>query len=204
MRTVTPCLWFDRQAEEAVRFYTDLLPGSGIDSVMTAPTDYPGGGKAGDVLQVGFTLMDRPFIAINGGPAFRFTEAVSLTIPCKTQAEADRFAEALSADRDAEQCGWVKDHWGLSWQLVPDRLGELLEDGDPAVRARVMQAMLAMKRLQSAYSTSDTYRSSPARYSGHSIRMRMSSKSLSVQPGTCQLAASSQPSTVPGGRSSQP
>lgn len=105
MSTITPCLWFDGTAEEAAHFYASLLPDSRVDSILHAPGDYPSG-KAGDVLTVEFTLMGRPFAGLNGGPYFKFNEAVSFQIPVDTQAEADRLTNALSAVPEAEQCGW--------------------------------------------------------------------------------------------------
>jgi predicted 3-demethylubiquinone-9 3-methyltransferase (glyoxalase superfamily) len=149
MSTITPCLWFDGKAEEAAEFYTSLLPDSRIDKVHLAAADYPSG-KQGDVLTVEFTLMDRPFVGLNGGPHFSFNEAVSLQIPVETQAEADRLTGALSAVPEAEQCGWVKDRYGLSWQIVPTRLIALIADADPARAKRAFEAMLEMKRIDIA------------------------------------------------------
>lgn len=146
---IAPCLWFDKQAEEAARFYVSLLPDSRIDQVQTAPDDYPNG-KAGDVLLVEFTLAGSRYTALNGGPYFQFNEAISLQIGCEDQAEVDRLWDALSAVPEAEQCGWVKDRYGLSWQIVPHRLTELLSDGAPAVRRRVFAAMMEMKKLDVA------------------------------------------------------
>jgi predicted 3-demethylubiquinone-9 3-methyltransferase (glyoxalase superfamily) len=147
MTAITPCLWFNGQAEEAARFYTSVFPDSRIDEVFRAPGDYPAG-KAGDVLMVAFTLGGRPFTALNGGPNFAFNEAVSLQAPVSTQEEADRLSDALSAVPEAEQCGWVKDRYGLSWQIVPAQLMRLL--GDPARAARAFAAMMTMKRIDIA------------------------------------------------------
>ncbi|ABN78921.1 VOC family protein [Cereibacter sphaeroides] len=147
--TLTTCLWFDGQAEEAARFYCDLLPRSEITEVLHAPTDYPAG-RTGDVLDVSFTLMGRPFLALNGGAYTQFTEAVSLMIPCRTQEEVDRYWRALSARPEAEACGWVKDRWGLSWQIVPLVLPRLLSDPDRAKAGRVMRAMMEMKKIDIA------------------------------------------------------
>lgn len=146
---IAPCLWFDGDAEEAARFYASLLPDSRVDAVHRAPADYPSG-KAGDALTVEFTLAGRKFTGLNGGPHFRFNEAVSFQIYCDDQAEADRLTEALSAHPEAEQCGWVKDRWGLSWQIVPRRMLELLSDPDPGRAKRAMEAMLTMKRIDVA------------------------------------------------------
>jgi len=148
-RKVVPCLWFDKQAEEAANYYVSLLPDSHIDSVQHAPTDYPSG-KKGDVLLVEFTLGGSRYTALNGGPYFTFNEAISLQIDCDDQAEVDRLWTALSAVPEAEQCGWVKDRWGLSWQIVPRRMTELLSDPDPAVVQRVFAAMMGMKKLDVA------------------------------------------------------
>jgi len=149
MTTITPCLWFDGNAEEAARFYASLLPGSSVDKVHRAPGDYPSG-KAGDVLTVEFTLMGRPFVGLNGGPQFAFNEAVSFQIPVDTQAEVDRLSDALSAVPQAEQCGWVKDRFGLSWQIVPALLMRLIADADPVRAKRAFEAMMKMKRIDIA------------------------------------------------------
>ncbi len=146
MKTITPCLWFDGNAEEAANFYASILPESRVDAVHKAPGDYPSG-KAGDVLTVEFTLMGRPFLGLNGGPYFKFNEAVSFQIPVKTQAEADRLSNALSAVPEAEQCGWVKDRYGLSWQIVPVLLTRLIADPDQARAKRAFEAMMGMKRI---------------------------------------------------------
>ncbi|WP_439471247.1 VOC family protein [Brevundimonas sp.] len=146
---IIPCLWFDKQAEEAANFYVSLLPDSRIDDVQTAPGDYPSG-KAGDVLLVEFTLAGSRYTALNGGPYFTFNEAISLQIECEDQAEVDRLWDALSAVPESEQCGWVKDRYGLSWQIVPRVLTELLADGAPEVKLRVFNAMMQMKKLDVA------------------------------------------------------
>ena len=146
---IIPCLWFDKQAEEAAGFYVSVLPGSHIDAVIRAPGDYPAG-KAGDVLLVEFTLAGCRYTALNGGPYFNFTEALSLQIDCEDQAEVDRLSDALSAVPEAEQCGWVKDRYGLSWQVVPSAMNRFLADPDPALRKRVFEAMMHMKRLNIA------------------------------------------------------
>jgi predicted 3-demethylubiquinone-9 3-methyltransferase (glyoxalase superfamily) len=149
MRSITPCLWFDGKAEEAANFYASVFPDSRVDAVHRAPSDYPSG-KAGGVLTVEFTLMGRPFTGLNGGPLFRFNEAISFQIPVETQAEADRLADALSAVPEAEQCGWVKDRFGVSWQIVPRRLIRLIGDADPARARRAFGAMMQMKRIDIA------------------------------------------------------
>jgi predicted 3-demethylubiquinone-9 3-methyltransferase (glyoxalase superfamily) len=149
MQTITPCLWFDGNAEEAARFYTSLLPNSRIDKVQRAPGDYPSG-KAGDVLTVEFTLMGRPFVGLNGGSHFKFNEAVSFQIPVDTQAEIEHLTNALSAVPDAEQCGWIKDRYGLSWQIVPRKLMTLIGDANPARAKRAFESMMQMKRIDIA------------------------------------------------------
>jgi len=149
MSTITPCLWFDAKADEAANFYASLFPDSHVDAVHRAPTDYPSG-KAGDVLMVEFTLMGRPFTGLNGGPQFRFNEAISFQIPVETQAEVDRLTDALSAVPEAEQCGWVKDRFGASWQIVPSQLIKLIGDADPARARRAFGAIMHMKRIDIA------------------------------------------------------
>lgn len=146
---IVPCLWFDKQAEEAAAFYVSLLPDSRIDSVLRAPGDHPSGNE-GDVLLVEFTLAGHQYSALNGGPHFNFTEAVSLQIDCADQAEVDRLTNALSAVPEAEQCGWVKDRYGLSWQIVPHALTRMMADPDPVRSKRVFDAMMGMKRLDIA------------------------------------------------------
>jgi len=148
-RTITPCLWFDGNAEEAANFYVALFPDSRVVEVARAPNDYPSG-KAGDVLAVEFVLSGAPFSGLNGGPYFRFNEAVSFQIDCADQAEVDRLTDALSAVPEAEQCGWVKDRFGLSWQIVPSMMKSLLADPDRAKAKRVFDAMMTMKRLDVA------------------------------------------------------
>ncbi|WP_106640353.1 VOC family protein [Allosphingosinicella vermicomposti] len=146
---IIPCLWFDKQAEEAAKFYVSLLPDSRIDKVHRAPDDYPAG-KQGDVLMVEFTLAGQSYTALNGGPYFTPNEAVSLQIMCDDQAEVDRLWGALSAVPESEQCGWVKDRYGFSWQIVPKRMNELLGDPDPSRSQRAFKAMMGMKKLDIA------------------------------------------------------
>lgn len=146
---LTPCLWFDKNALEAAEFYVSVFPRSRITKVHRSPADYPSG-KKGDVLLVEFKLDGKAFQALNGGPYFTFNEAVSFIVDCKDQAELDRYYDALSAVPEAEQCGWVKDRFGLSWQLVPKSLTRLLASRDAAKAQRVMEAMLEMKRLDVA------------------------------------------------------
>jgi predicted 3-demethylubiquinone-9 3-methyltransferase (glyoxalase superfamily) len=146
MPGITPCLWFDGNAEEAAKFYAALFPDSHVDAIHCSPGDYPSG-KAGDVLLVEFTLMGQSFTGLNGGPQFQFNEAVSFQIPVETQAEADRFADALSAVPDAEQCGWLKDRFGVSWQIVPRQVIRLFDDPDRTRAKRAFDAMMHMKRI---------------------------------------------------------
>lgn len=150
MPNLYPCLWFDGTAEEAANLYTSLLPNSRVDKVWRSPADTPSG-PAGMVLTVDFTLNGQRFQGLNGGPDFTFTEAVSLVVECADQAEVDRLWEALTADGgEPEPCGWLKDRFGLSWQVVPKRLYELVEGPDPAGAERAMQAMLRMGKLDVA------------------------------------------------------
>lgn len=150
MNTITPTLWFDGNAEEAAEFYVGLFPDSRIDTVHRSPADYPSGGKD-EVLLVQFTLAGRSFTGLNGGPMFQFTEAVSFDIDCEDQAEVDHYWERLTAGGGSpSQCGWCKDRFGLSWQVVPRRLRELLGSPDRAAAERAMQAMLTMSKLDVA------------------------------------------------------
>jgi predicted 3-demethylubiquinone-9 3-methyltransferase (glyoxalase superfamily) len=149
MSEITPCLWFDGNAEEAANFYVKVFPESRLGSLYHAPSNYPSG-KAGDVLMVEFTLMGQAFVGLNGGPQFRFNEAISFQIPVETQAQVDRYSNALSAVPEAEQCGWVKDRFGVSWQIVPRQLTRLLGNADPNRRQRGFEAMMKMKRIDIA------------------------------------------------------
>jgi predicted 3-demethylubiquinone-9 3-methyltransferase (glyoxalase superfamily) len=149
MQKVTPCLWFDGQAEQAATFYVSLLPNSQIDRVVRSPADTPSG-PAGMVLVVEFTLVGNKFIGLNGGPQFPFTEAVSFQIACENQAEVDRLWAALSDGGTPSRCGWLKDRWGLSWQIVPTRLFQLMTDADPNRARRTTEAMLQMGKLDIA------------------------------------------------------
>lgn len=154
MPAITPMLWFDGQAEEAARFYVSIFPNSRIARIHRYPDagrEVPGH-AAGAVMVVAFELDGQPYTALNGGPQFRFSEAVSFVIDCADQREVDHYWSALSAGGppDAQQCGWLKDRWGVSWQVVPRRLLELLGDPDPARAARTMLALLPMKKLDIA------------------------------------------------------
>ena len=148
---ITPCLWFDDQAEEAATLYTSIFPGSRIVTVSR----YGEAGREvhgrppGSVMVVAFELEGQAFTALNGGPVFKFTEAISLQVSCRTQEEVDHYWEELSrgGDERAQQCGWLKDRYGLSWQIVPVALMEMMADPDPVKAGRVMQAMLQMKKI---------------------------------------------------------
>lgn len=146
---IIPSLWFDKDGEAAANYYVSLLPDSRIDQILHAPTDFPSG-KAGDVLTVEFTLAGQQYTALNGGPYFKFNEAISLQVMCDDQAEIDRLWSALSAVPEAEQCGWLKDRWGLSWQIVPRRMIELMTSDDAGQNRRVFEAMMQMKKLDIA------------------------------------------------------
>jgi len=150
MDKIIPCLWYNYDAEEAANFYVTLLPDSQIDNIVRSPADTPSN-KEGDVLVVEFTLAGRPYIGLNGGPLFRFTEAVSFQIRTEDQAETDRLWDAIVSNGGEESmCGWCKDRWGLSWQITPKRLLELNADPDPARARRAMEAMLQMRRIDIA------------------------------------------------------
>lgn len=150
MSKIAPCLWFDGNAEEAANFYVSQFPDSRIDKIMRSPSDYPGG-SAGQVLTVDFTLAGQQFMGLNGGPEFKFSEAVSFTINCEDQAEVDRYWTALIADGGAPvQCGWLKDRYGLSWQVIPTILPKLMADPDPEKARRVMDAMMKMVKIDVA------------------------------------------------------
>ncbi len=139
---VTPFLWFDHQAEEAARFYVSLFPDSAVTSITPGPT--------GAAMVVAFRLAGIGFLALNGGPHFTFNEAFSLSIDCHSQAEVDEYWEKLSAGGSKGRCGWLKDRYGLSWQVVPAVLPELLGDPDRAKAGRVMEAMMGMTKLDIA------------------------------------------------------
>ena len=150
MDKITPCLWFDGNAAEAAAFYTSLFPNSKVTSVHRSPADTPSGPK-GMVLTVDFTIDGRTFIALNGGPDFKFNEAISLSIDCDDQAEVDRYWDALIANGgEPSVCGWLKDRFGVSWQVVPRRLSEMYASSDRAAAQRAMEAMLKMVKLDVA------------------------------------------------------
>ncbi len=146
MSKIKPCLWFDGKAQEAAEFYVSLLPDSRIDTVMPYSVETPGG-KPGDVMLVEFTLAGESYMALNGGPYFQFTPAISLFVNCADQAEVDRLWDALSVGGSPIQCGWITDRYGVSWQIVPEALGIMTKDKDPAKVRRVMEAMQQMVKL---------------------------------------------------------
>ena len=148
MQPITPCLWFDDKAEQAVRFYTSILPNSKIGQISHYGASGPR--PKGLVMTVAFKLNGQDFMALNGGPNFTFSPAISLVIKCETQDEIDRYWDKLSADKDAEQCGWLKDKFGVSWQIVPAIIERLVADADPAKAERVMAAVMKMKKLDIA------------------------------------------------------
>lgn len=150
MSGITPCLWFDGQAEQAAERYVSIFPDSRIDKISRAAADTPSGAK-GTVITVEFTIRGDRFIGLNGGPEFTFSEAISFVVDCADQAEVDRYWDALTADGGQPgPCGWLKDRFGVSWQIVPRRLYELIEGPDAAAAERAMQAMLAMGKLDVA------------------------------------------------------
>ena len=149
MSKIAPCLWFDDKAEEAARFYVSLLPDSRIDKVQKNVGDGPSG-KAGSVLMVQFTLAGQRFLALNGGMKMEYTHAISFHIDCADQAEVDRLWNGLSKGGAEGQCGWLKDRYGVSWQIVPSILPKLLGDPDPARAKRVMDAMMKMIKIDIA------------------------------------------------------
>lgn len=147
MHKITPFLWFDSQAESAAQFYISLFDHSKMVSVSRYPDSAPNGGQA---MSVAFELDGQPIMALNGGPLFKFTEAISFLVSCETQIEVDTLWGQLTADGGEEgRCGWLKDKFGLSWQIVPQALGELLGHPDPAAAKRVLDAMLQMNKIDS-------------------------------------------------------
>ncbi|MFG2818215.1 VOC family protein [Kitasatospora sp. NPDC048365] len=155
---ITPFLWFDDRAEEAAEFYTSLFPDSRI--LETQRYGEAGPGVAGTVMTVSFELSGQRYVALNGGPLFHFTEAVSFEVDCADQAEVDELWARLTDGGEESACGWLKDRFGLSWQIVPRRLTELLADPDPVKAARVMKSMLTMRKidvqaLEDAYAAGD-------------------------------------------------
>lgn len=150
MTTITQHLWFEKEMEAAIRFYTALIPGSGIDWISAIPADTPSG-PAGSVRLAAFHLGDQRYMAIEAGPLDAFNHSFSILVECEDQAVLDRIWEALLAEGGKpEQCGWLRDRWGLCWQVTPRRLGELMRDADQAKARRVTQAMLGMVKFDIA------------------------------------------------------
>jgi len=148
MTRVTPFLWFDDGAEEAIALYTSLIPGSEVVSISHYPDGVPQ--MSGKVMHAHFRLAGSDYFAMDAGPRFPFTEAISLYVACADQAEVDRYWSALTEGGEEQPCGWLKDRWGLSWQIIPDRLMELIRDPDPERSHRAVQAMLQMHRIDIA------------------------------------------------------
>jgi predicted 3-demethylubiquinone-9 3-methyltransferase (glyoxalase superfamily) len=146
MQKITPCLWFDTKGEEAASFYTSVFPNSRI--VDVARYGSAGPRPEGTVMTVSFELDGQAFVALNGGPEFTFNEAISFQVSCETQDEVDAFWSTLSEGGEEGPCGWLKDRFGVSWQIVPTVLTELLGDPDKEKSLRVMQAMLSMKKIE--------------------------------------------------------
>jgi predicted 3-demethylubiquinone-9 3-methyltransferase (glyoxalase superfamily) len=148
MPRITPFLWFDNQAEEAANFYASIFKNSKVVSVSRWGEAGPG--PKGTAMTVAFQLDGQEFTALNGGPAFKFTEAISFVVSCKSQKEVDEYWEKLTDGGEESQCGWLKDKYGLSWQIIPTALGELLGDPDPRKAGRAIKAMLGMKKIDIA------------------------------------------------------
>lgn len=146
----TICLWYDHDAEEAARFYAQTFPGSSVEAIVLAPGDYPSG-KEGDVITVNFTVLGIPCIGLNGGPEFKHNEAFSFQVATQDQEETDRYWNAIVNNSGQEsECGWCKDKWGISWQIIPMALLEASYSSDPVVAKRVFDAMLKMKKIDVA------------------------------------------------------
>jgi predicted 3-demethylubiquinone-9 3-methyltransferase (glyoxalase superfamily) len=148
MQKITPCLWFDNQAEEAMHHYVAIFKNSKVGSVTRYGDAGPG--PKGSVMTASFELEGQQFTALNGGPHFKFTEAISFVVDCKTQDEVDELWDKLSGGGQTQQCGWLKDKFGLSWQIVPSVLMQLMQDPDPQKSQRVMEAMLQMTKIDIA------------------------------------------------------
>jgi len=147
---ITICLWYDRDAEEAARFYAETFPNSSVGAVHRAPADFPSG-KKGDAMTVEFTVMGIPCVGLNGGPAFKHNEAFSFAVATADQAETDRYWNAIVGNGGEESmCGWCKDKWGLSWQITPIVLTKAVSGSDPAAAKRAFDAMMKMKKIDVA------------------------------------------------------
>jgi predicted 3-demethylubiquinone-9 3-methyltransferase (glyoxalase superfamily) len=151
MPRITPCLWFNHNAEEAAAFYITIFPNSAITNVVRAPSGGTPSNEPGAVMVVEFALDGQTFVGLNGGPHFTFSEAISYQVPCVDQAEVDYYWDALLAGGgEPSQCGWLKDRFGMSWQVFPTRLMELNSDPDPARANRAMKAMMTMQKIDLA------------------------------------------------------
>jgi predicted 3-demethylubiquinone-9 3-methyltransferase (glyoxalase superfamily) len=157
---ISPFLWFDHEAEEAAQLYTSIFANSRVHSVTRYGNAGPG--PKGTAMSVTFELDGQEFLALNGGPMFKFSPAISFFVKCKTQAEVDHFCERLSEGGTIQQCGWLQDRYGVSWQIVPTVLGDMLADKDPETARRVMQAMLQMRKFDIA-GLQEAYRDAGAR-----------------------------------------
>ncbi|MBS1212561.1 MAG: 3-demethylubiquinone-9 3-methyltransferase family protein [Proteobacteria bacterium] len=146
MKKITPFLWFDGKAEEAMNFYVSVFRNSKVGTVTRCGEAGPG--PKGTVMSVTFQLEGQDFLALNGGPHFTFSPAISFFVNCETQEEVDYYWERLSDGGEKQRCGWLKDKYGLSWQIIPSALGEMLHDPDPAKAARVMQSMMQMEKIE--------------------------------------------------------
>lgn len=148
MQRITPFLWFDDNAEEAVNFYTSIFNDSKIENISRYGENEPG--PVGSVMMANFKLNGQDFMALNGGPVFKFSQAISFFVSCENQAEVDHYWDKLSEGGEVQQCGWLVDKFGISWQIVPTALGQLMGDPDPVKAGRVMQAMLKMIKIDIA------------------------------------------------------
>lgn len=148
MQKITPYLWFDHQAEEAVKFYTSIFKNSKIEEVVRYGEEMTG--QVGQVMNIVYELEGQKFIALNGGPAFSFTPAISFFVECADQGEVDYYWDSLSQGGTVEMCGWLRDRYGVSWQIIPTTLMELMSDSDPEKAGRVTQAMLKMQKIDVA------------------------------------------------------
>ncbi|OYY69113.1 VOC family protein [Sphingomonas sp. 28-63-12] len=150
MARISPCLWYDGTAEEAATFYASTFPDSSVDAIRRAPGDFPDG-RQGDVLTVEFTVLGMPFLGLNGGPKFKFDEAVSFQVHTDSQEETDRYWNAIVGNGGEESmCGWCKDKWGLSWQITPRALTNAMSNPDKAASKRAFEAMMTMRKIDIA------------------------------------------------------
>jgi len=145
MAELTTCLWFDNQAQEAANYYATVFPGAKVGAVTRYPEGFPG--EPGSVMTVDFEIFGQKFVGLNGGPDFSFSEAISFQVPCETQDEVDRYWSTLSEGGEEGPCGWLKDKYGVSWQIVPTALPQMLSDSDPARSSRVAKALGDMKKI---------------------------------------------------------